>query len=153
MNPPILSTRLDTRRVSRHEIGKNMKKLLIGAFIILGIFSFYTVSRSLQNNVTGVNTSSTVRKNTVQQKIGSGDYTTYQIEEGKSALDLLQQTSTIETKGEKENAYVVEIEGRKADDAKKEFWSLYINGTISPVGAGSYILKNNDNIEWKIETY
>ncbi len=44
------------------------------------------------------------------------------------------------------------IEGRAAN-SEKEFWSFYVNGKQAETGAGSYILKNNDTIEWKIEAY
>lgn len=72
-------------------------------------------------------------------------------DEGKSALDLLRSGHTIETKtfpgaGE----YVTSIDGKK-EDTGKSFWSLYVNGTQSQVGAGDYKPKDGDKIEWKLE--
>ena len=56
-------------------------------------------------------------------------------------------------KGEKEMAFVTSINDRLADDSKHEFWAFYVNGKQAEVGAGSYIVKQGDTIEWKIETY
>jgi hypothetical protein len=73
--------------------------------------------------------------------------------EGKTALDLLSSRAAIQIKGEGANAFVVAINGRVADDSKKEFWSFYVNGEQSQVGAGGYTTKSGDKILWKIETY
>lgn len=72
---------------------------------------------------------------------------------GSTALQLLTSTHKVILKGEKENAFVTIIDGRTASVANKEFWSFYVNGKQALVGAGSYIVKDNDTIEWKIETY
>jgi hypothetical protein len=72
---------------------------------------------------------------------------------GTTALQLLRTTHKISTQGEKENAYVTAIDGKEALSTQKEFWAFYVNGKQAAVGAGSYHVKNNDTIEWKIETY
>jgi hypothetical protein len=33
----------------------------------------------------------------------------------------------------------------------QEFWALYVNGKQSEVGAGVYVTKNDDVIEWRLE--
>ena len=58
-----------------------------------------------------------------------------------------------DVRGEGKNAYVTGINGREADTKKKEYWAFYVNGKPATVGAGSYILKQADKIEWKIENY
>ncbi len=72
---------------------------------------------------------------------------------GSTALQLLTSTHKVISKGNKENAYITSIDGRMASEADKEFWSFSVNGKQAQVGAGSYFVKNNDTIEWKIETY
>lgn len=72
---------------------------------------------------------------------------------GSNALQLLISTHKVISKGEKENAFITTIDGRVASMVDKEFWSFYVNGKQAQVGAGSYFVKNNDTIEWKIETY
>ena len=70
-----------------------------------------------------------------------------------TTLKLLYITCNIVTKGQKENAFITAINGRMADPNKREFWAFYVNGVQAQVGAGTYVVKNNDTIEWKIETY
>jgi hypothetical protein len=79
---------------------------------------------------------------------------TYQGEEGKTALALLQTKypDTVVT-GEGANAFVTAINGYTADTAKHEFWKFTINGEDAQVGAGSYTTKSGDEIMWMIDTY
>lgn len=123
---------------------------IIGAAILLG-FYFYTFPK-LKHSSTVVKTET--RKETIQvsQKIKT-NFEPVAIEKGKTALDLLKQTTKLETKGEGKNAFVISINGRSADEKKKEYWSIYINGKPAELGAGSYILQSGDKIEWRIETY
>jgi len=134
-----------------------MKKFFLITLFFIGVFVFYRINPFQANKINISNSFNTAKKISVQQKIlgekSGNSFKKYEIEENKTALDLLRQTSTIVTKGEKENAYVIEINGRRADDSQKEFWSFYLNGKMSVVGAGSYLLKNEDKIEWKIEKY
>jgi hypothetical protein len=74
----------------------------------------------------------------------------YQGVAGKSALELLQQQHRVATKSYKDfGDMVTSIDGRAADS--KHFWSFYINGKPSQVGAGAYQTKPNDHISWKLE--
>lgn len=72
---------------------------------------------------------------------------------GTTALQLLTSSHKVVTKGENKNAFITEIDARAANQDAREFWAFYVNGTQATVGAGAYIIKNNDTIEWKIETY
>ena len=76
-------------------------------------------------------------------------YVKYSGAEGKNALELLKIAHKIETKnypgvGE----FVESIDGVKGDS--KHFWEFFVNGKSSNVGAGSFITKNGDIIEWKL---
>lgn len=78
----------------------------------------------------------------------------YEGEEGRTALELLlEHDPSAQVQGEGENAFVVGIEGRVADDAAKEFWALYVDGELAPVGAGSLVTQDGQEIVWKLETY
>ena len=93
---------------------------------------------------------------TVKQIIvidGKRNDATLKIKKGSSALQTLSSTHTVVTDGKNENAFVISIDGRSVNEENKEFWSFYVNGKQAEVGAGSYFIKNNDTIEWKIETY
>jgi uncharacterized protein HemX len=75
----------------------------------------------------------------------------YQGEEGKTALELLQKNAEVEMTGEGEMAFVTTINGHKAKD--NEFWAFYVNDQQAAVGAGSYMTKANDQIVWKLESF
>ncbi len=45
--------------------------------------------------------------------------------------------------------FVDEINGQK--NAKGFYWTLYVNGVYSTVGASQYVVKTGDVIEWKYE--
>ncbi len=131
-----------------------MKKLLLAILLVLGLVAVYKFGLLNKNYLPSQKSANAVKKITVQQKItGQAEFSSQQIEEGKTALDLLNETESAVTTGEKENAYVVGINGIKAEEEKKEFWAFYINGKQAAVGAGSYKLKDGDKIEWKKENY
>lgn len=93
---------------------------------------------------------------TVYQTVEGNDETnktTIVLEDNATALDLIRQKAKVITQGEGQNAFVTEINGKRADNSKKEYWAFYINGKMASVGAGSYQLQNNDKIVWKIEKY
>jgi hypothetical protein len=62
-------------------------------------------------------------------------------------------SSSAEVTGEGENAFVTAIGGRAADDSKKEFWSLSVDGEPAQVGAGTLETEDGQEITWTIETY
>lgn len=45
--------------------------------------------------------------------------------------------------------FIEEIDGVK--NSNGAYWTLYVNGKYSPIGASDYVLKEGDNIEWKFE--
>lgn len=134
-----------------------MKKtfLLISVIVLMGIGIFYLFrqakifsnSLSTNNRTNKINVYEVIN---IDKLIKSIPYT---VGNSATALELLQKTTTMTIQGEGINAYITAINGRKADVSKKEYWAFYINGKLSSVGAGSYQLRPNDQIEWKIETY
>ncbi|MBI2462961.1 MAG: DUF4430 domain-containing protein [Candidatus Spechtbacteria bacterium] len=75
----------------------------------------------------------------------------YQGVEGKNALELLKQHYSIQSKdyGHDLGEFVEAIDG--ITPQKDEFWALFVNSKSSMVGASSYITKNGDVIEWRIQ--
>lgn len=47
--------------------------------------------------------------------------------------------------------WVTTVAGRKADDSKEEWWSLYKNGEFSTTGIDDTPLADGDNIEYRLE--
>jgi hypothetical protein len=75
---------------------------------------------------------------------------TYQGEEGKNALELLKAKYPVKTKefpgaGE----FVESINGVTPET--DYFWAFYVNGATSNVGAGQYVTKTADKLEWRLE--
>lgn len=78
------------------------------------------------------------------------DYILYKGKEGKDALSLLKETTTVE---QDSSGLVISIKGRKADSAKHEYWAFYVNKKMASVGPADYKTRNEDVIEWKIDKY
>lgn len=69
---------------------------------------------------------------------------------GQNALDLLKKYAKVETKHYSFGDLVVSINGTEGNGPK--YWSFYLNGKLADIGAGSYVTKNTDNIEWKLQS-
>ncbi|CDF58683.1 DUF4430 domain-containing protein [Thermobrachium celere] len=63
---------------------------------------------------------------------------------------LIENKISYRTKGTGSSIYFSSIAGlRERDYGEKSGWCYYVNGVKAPVGAGGYILKNGDILEWK----
>lgn len=122
--------------------------LAISLFIGFGLFFTYKNSPPLQKN----QTNRTLRVTQTVFIKNTKTTSSFSFTPGETALQLLNKTHSIQTIGKEKNAFITVIDGEKAD-SKKEFWSFSVNGKQAEVGAGSYLLKNNDTIEWKIEAF
>lgn len=80
----------------------------------------------------------------------SQDSVSYSGRAGVDALTLLEEKGKVE---KTPAGFVSAINGRTADEGKREYWSFYVNGEPATVGAAEYKTFDADNIEWKIETY
>lgn len=99
----------------------------------------------------------TISRISVKQIItidGKKTQTTIGMKDGSTALQtLIFSSHKVDVKGERENAFIIAIDGKRASAIDREFWALYVNGKQAEVGAGTYRIKNSDTIEWRIETY
>ena len=82
-----------------------------------------------------------------QAKIKQGTTVYYLMNNLKAAQILEFSAKEYEGMG----ALVEEINGIKNDIKANKFWFYYVNGRSANEGISSYILKNNDVIEWKYE--
>lgn len=76
-----------------------------------------------------------------------------QVKAGSTELEILKRIAVVKTTGEGKDAFVTSINNQEATAASHEFWSFYVNGKPSEVGAGSYVLRQGDKINWQIEKY
>ncbi|MCL5775124.1 MAG: DUF4430 domain-containing protein [Patescibacteria group bacterium] len=75
----------------------------------------------------------------------------YQVAENTKALALLKTSHKVETTDYGSLGEMVKgIDGAVA--RIDQFWAFYVNGKLANEGAGAYTLKNNDKIEWKLNS-
>jgi len=134
---------------------KKYIKLLTIFFVILVIlFGFKSLkSQNSKTNITNEKTVQTYQANlTIDDGVSAQKFDISSFI-GKSALDATKANVKIVASGEGVNAFITGINGRNVDTKKHEFWELSANGTQTQVGAGSYIVQNNDQLVWKISNY
>lgn len=122
------------------------KQYLILAFIFIIVVAI----ASLFALRSGSPTSSKVLEtpsNHVTTQVGP---VSYKGETGKDALTLLKQHATVV---QDKSGLVTTINGRKANNSKREFWEFLVNGKEAQVGPAQYQTKATDTIQWKIATY
>ncbi len=74
---------------------------------------------------------------------------TYQGQDGKNALELLQAGHRVEVKHYSFGDLVTSVDGMAPD--MTHFWAMYVNGQFSQVGASAYQTKSTDQIRWQID--
>ena len=133
---------------------KKYTKLILSAAAVLALGLVLWQIRTNNFNA------KTQGKNNVQNvsailKIGNAGTQSFDISGfvGKTALEATISKANVTTNGTGINAYVTSINGLEADTKKREFWEFNINGSQARVGAGSYVIQNHDEIQWKIANY
>lgn len=131
--------------------------------IALGIVALVAgVWAWMGNNNANTNSTSTANTNVVTQNVNTAAANTntaavttysYKGQDGKTALELLKAAypkSTTKTSGSL-GEYVTGINGQEAGTS--EYWEFLVNGKSSAVGAGSYVTKSTDTLEWKLTSF
>jgi hypothetical protein len=62
---------------------------------------------------------------------------------------LLEKHATIQAKHYSFGYFVTSIDGVVGNGPK--YWTFYVNGKEASVGASSYVTKNSDRINWKLQ--
>lgn len=137
-----------------------MKKLsvIIPLIFITVFFGSCTLGKPLSKNAAVINEAVSVKKISAYQRVVTDEtkvpeYVKYDLDDQMTALDLLRKLPGVTMKGEGINAYVVGINGLIASEQNKEFWAMNVNSKMAEIGAGSYLLKDGDKIEWKMQKY
>jgi maltose-binding protein MalE len=129
--------------------------LVVAAVVVLGGGFFYLSQDKVESPKS--TTSSTQEKVEVTKVTTKydGQEESYEVKNavGKTALEVTEEAVAVEKSGEGKDAFITSINGRRAEDSKREFWKLVINGEDAQVGAGSYTIEKNDSIVWEIDTY
>jgi uncharacterized protein YgiM (DUF1202 family) len=72
----------------------------------------------------------------------------YEGEDGKTALEILKARARVRTSTGQMGELVEEING--VNNGNGYYLIYYVNGAKANVGAGNYITKSGDKIEWKL---
>jgi len=72
----------------------------------------------------------------------------YEGEEGKTALAILKSRAHVRTTTSQLGELVEEING--VNNGNGYYLIYFVNGTKANVGAGNYITKNGEKIEWRL---
>lgn len=72
-----------------------------------------------------------------------------EIEKEETLLSVMKKHFTVvEDKG-----FITSIENRAADNSKREFWAILINGEMAQIGAADLKLRDGDVVTFEIQTY
>jgi hypothetical protein len=125
----------------------NTKKIILSVVVVVGLITAGGAA------ITAKNTSDNPKPVTASKQMESPAAQTTQLsyngEEGKDVLTLLKEHAKVETKHYDFGDLVTSVNGTKGNGPK--YWSLYVNGKLSEVGASSYVTKDADKIEWKLQ--
>ena len=123
------------------------KTILISAFAAVAVaIGITTVVLVNQPTNPGNNTQ---QAEVVDQK--DDNLVSFTAEANKSVLDQLKANNTsVETKEASFGVYVESING-KVGGTDGKYWSYYVDGQMAQVGAGEYITKGGELVEWKFE--
>ncbi len=111
-------------------------------YVVAAIIFIFGLFLIIPNGIIGETSQDSSQVNTIS----------YQGVEGQTALALLKAGHVVESTTYDFGDFVTSIDGQASDSATN-FWAFYVNGTQSTVGAGDYITKNGDVIEWRLEAF
>ena len=78
-----------------------------------------------------------------------GEVVKYSGVTGQTALDTLKLLTDVKVEESSFGEFVTGI-GEVSADSSKNFWSFLVNGSMAEVGAGDYVAKGGDQIEWQL---
>ncbi len=123
-------------------------------FIIVAIIGVFGATYALTQKPSGQPSQNNVKQEQSGEVVQMVPASTikYSGQEGRTALDLLKESHRVDTKSTSFGEMVIGIDGTAVDESK-QYWAFYLNGSLSQVGAGTYVTKSGDQIEWKIESF
>ena len=119
------------------------KKIIIILAIILGVAGILGMMNPVNEQETTVQVTPSVSQ-------AQSESVTYEGKEGVDALTILKEKNAVD---QSSSGLVTTINGRKAEESKREYWAFYVNGQMASVGPAEYKTKSGEKIEWKIERY
>lgn len=132
--------------------------ILVAVAVLIGGGIYIVQNQPASNtNISATTNVNAVQEITTSLQIDKGDGNAVQvysvtIKIGETALDQLGAASrtkgfAVETRDSSLGAYVNGIDG--VTGSANSFWLYSVNGVPGDVGAGEYVLKEGDVVEWK----
>ncbi len=123
--------------------------ILLVSIIIVGIFIFAKPSNTVSNNPISIGISIYDKEENLLYDEDIQTSKEYLADVLKEARD--ENGLQINIVDDKYGAYVTAIIGIEQGDGY--YWTYYVNGEYASVGASNYKIKENDEIEFKIEKF
>lgn len=131
-------------------MNKSKNKLLITLIAVVIVFGLALGAAALYKSKQNPTTSSQRSPELVASETGRTEIS-YSATPGISALQQLRSEAEDVVVLESEYGQLIDsIEGHKGG-ADGKYWSFYVNGEMAQVGAGDYVQKKGDVIEWKFQ--
>ncbi|HTJ73180.1 MAG TPA: DUF4430 domain-containing protein [Verrucomicrobiae bacterium] len=125
------------------KISKKAVVSAMAALVVAGIGTFALLNRTPSEPATALSASKV-------QKTAS-DSVSYVGKKGVTALAQLKETASgVVTKSSSYGEYVDAI-GDFSSGKDGKYWTFYVDGKLASVGAGAYLAKGGEKIEWKFE--
>lgn len=128
-------------------VAPGAKKTLISAVALL-VIAGGGVGLWLHNDSSSNKSTTNTSQSTVAKPVQTTSIS-YKGEDGQNALALLKKHAQVQTKTSSLGDYVTSVNGN--DGGGSKYWMFYVNGQESQVGAGTYVTKNSDQIQWKLQ--
>ncbi len=128
---------------------KRLETIIIGVLILVLAVAYGALNDKTSNKATTPDQSSTQDTQVEQQQVPASTVS-YRGQSQKDALTLLKSSHQVETQNfSGVGEFVKSIDGIEPDS--NHFWAFYVNGLQATVGADSYVTKDSDFIEWRME--
>lgn len=123
--------------------------LLIASLFLVGCTTIDSSSNTQTLEESNIKQAQTMEI-TIQLKINdaSDQQKEISVKEGTTALDALKQAYDVK----ESDGFVTEIDGYANDEATQTYWMYEVNGEMAEVGAGDYLLTDQDTMTWTLET-
>lgn len=123
--------------------------LLIASLFLVGCTTIDSSSNTQTLEESNIEQAQTMEI-TIQLKINdaSDQQKEISVKEGTTALDALKQAYDVK----ESDGFVTEIDGYANDEATQTYWMYEVNGEMAEVGAGDYLLTDQDTMTWTLET-
>lgn len=119
---------------------RNTKIIIAGLLIAVGLTGAAGIAYAMVHH-SSVHTVTDAQHHMVQ--------ISYQGQTGTDALTLLKHHANVQTKHYSFGDMVTAIDGVAGSGPK--YWTFYVNGRMSDVGAQAYTTKNSDTLLWKLQ--